>query len=347
MNILFAIQGTGNGHISRARDIYPILCRYGRVDTLISGIQADVDPGFPVTFRLGGMGFIFGKKGNVDLIKTFRKCVTRAFLREIREFPIRRYDLVINDFEPVSAWAARAAQVPCYSLSHQYAVLHPGSPRPEENDWIGRTILAHYAPVQGGVGFHFAASAPDIFTPVIRRQVRECRQQKGEHVCVYLPAYDNARLLKVLSQMPGQRWEVFSKHTTRQLRLGPVHIRPVQNEAFLESMASSRAVLCGAGFETPAEALFLGKPLMVIPMKNQFEQQCNAAALSRLGIPAVKSLKKKHIPAIREWLENGKVPTLAFPDQTEQAVARLMQVAGFGERAEAATARPGKLLSAV
>ena len=63
MKILFAIQGTGNGHLSRARDIYPELARYGEVDVLISGIQADVDVPFPVRYRKYGMSFIFGKRG--------------------------------------------------------------------------------------------------------------------------------------------------------------------------------------------------------------------------------------------------------------------------------------------
>ncbi len=43
MRILYAIQGTGNGHISRARDIIPYLQEKGAVDLLISGIQSDVD----------------------------------------------------------------------------------------------------------------------------------------------------------------------------------------------------------------------------------------------------------------------------------------------------------------
>ncbi len=47
-------------------------------------------------------------------------------------------------------------------------------------------------------------------------------------------------------------------------------------------------MLCGAGFETPAEALFLGKKLMVIPMKGQYEQHINAASLKELGIPVLK-----------------------------------------------------------
>ncbi len=62
MKILFAIQGTGNGHLSRARDVYPELCKYGEVDVLISGIQADVEVPFPVKYKKYGMSFIFGKK---------------------------------------------------------------------------------------------------------------------------------------------------------------------------------------------------------------------------------------------------------------------------------------------
>ena len=65
MKILFAIQGTGNGHLSRARDVYPALSKYGDVDVLISGIQAEVDVPFPVKYRMYGMSFIFGKHGGV------------------------------------------------------------------------------------------------------------------------------------------------------------------------------------------------------------------------------------------------------------------------------------------
>ena len=57
-------------------------------------------------------------------------------------------------------------------------------------------------------------------------------------------------------------------------------------------MASSTGVLCGAGFETPAEALYLGKKLMVIPMKSQLEQFYNAASLKQLGVPVLKKMKK-------------------------------------------------------
>jgi predicted glycosyltransferase len=48
-------------------------------------------------------------------------------------------------------------------------------------------------------------------------------------------------------------------------------------------MIHSQGIITGGGFETPAEALFLGKKIMSIPIKGQYEQQCNAAALKTLG----------------------------------------------------------------
>ena len=327
MKILYSIQGTGNGHITRARDLVPALKKVAETDVMISGIQADIDLGLDVDFRMHGMGFMFGKNGKVDFVKTFRKCITRKFIQEVRELPVADYDLIINDFEPVSAWAARLRGIPCVSLSHQYAVMHFNAPRPEKKDWLGQLILSHYAPVQKGFGFHFQSYADGIFTPVIRQEVREVRKSKGEHVCVYLPSYDDERILKVLGEISGVDWQVFSKHCKKEFRKGSVWVRPIENQAFLKCMAASRAVLCGAGFETPAEALFLGKNLLVIPMKNQYEQHCNAAALEQMGVKCIKSLKRKHIPLMEDWLNNGLQIQVNYPDCTREIVQTVIQEA--------------------
>src|SRR5690606_36108363 len=116
-----------------------------------------------------------------------------------------------------------------------------------------------------------------IFTPVIRQQVRQHPVVNGSHYTVYLPAYNDKRLVKSLSRFPDIQWEVFSKHNKQAFRVGNISLRPINNDAFIHSMASSAGVLCGAGFETPAEALFMNKKLLVIPMKNQYEQHLNAA----------------------------------------------------------------------
>jgi len=320
MRILYGIQGTGNGHLSRSMDIVPLLQQHGDVDIIVSGSQGDLPLPFPVKYKCHGFGFIFGKSGGVDIWKTFVKAKTRKFLNEISELPIDDYDVVINDFEPVSAWACYLKDKPCIGLSHQAAVLHEKAPLPADTDMMGKLILKHYAPVTKQYGFHFKSFGPNIFTPVIRQQVRDQKIEDYGHYTVYLPAYDDKRLVKRLTEFKDIEWDVFSKHNKKIFRHKNVSIQPINNEAFIRSMATSSGVLCGGGFETPAEALFMKKKLLVIPMKTQYEQQLNAAALKDMGVPVIKSLKEKHFETIRNWLDNGKVIPVNYPNSTKQII---------------------------
>ncbi|MBL0330698.1 MAG: glycosyl transferase [Bacteroidetes bacterium] len=324
MKILYAIQGTGNGHLSRARDIIPILQKKGEVDILVSGIQADVSLPFPIKFRLKGLSFVFGKNGGVDIVSTYLKMDTRELLKDIEKVPIEEYDLIINDFEPITAWACKQKGLQCVSLSHQCAVLSANAPKPKKKDPLGRMVLKYYAPTTSQYGFHFSKFDKNVFTPVIRKEIRDLKPVNNRHYTVYLPAYDDERLLKNLRKFKTIQWDVFSKHNKKVIKEGNITIQPINNEAFVKSLATSKGVLCGAGFETPAEALFLKKKLLVIPMKTQYEQQCNAAALKVMGVPVIKSLKKKHHSVIKDWLEYGKVISVDYPDITEQIINTLI-----------------------
>jgi uncharacterized protein (TIGR00661 family) len=320
MRILYGIQGTGNGHLSRSMDIVPLLQQHGDVDVIVSGIQGDLPLPFPVKYKCHGFGFVFGKSGGVDIWKTFVKAKTRTFLNEINDLPINDYDVVINDFEPVSAWACYMKDKPCIGLSHQAAVLHPNAPLPPETDMMGKLILKHYAPVTKQYGFHFKSFGPNIFTPVIRQQVRDQQVDNLGHYTVYLPAYDDKRLVKRLTEFSDVKWDVFSKHNRKTFSHKNVSIQPISNEAFIKSMATSAGVLCGGGFETPAEALFMKKKLLVIPMKTQYEQQLNAAAVKEMGVPVIKSLKEKHHEVIRDWLDNGTNIPVDYPNCTKEII---------------------------
>ncbi len=325
MKILYAIQGTGNGHLSRSMDIVPILQQMGNVDVLVSGMQGDLTLPFPVKYKFHGMGFIFGKSGGVDLWKSFYKAKLRLFIKEINQLPVERYDLVINDFEPVSAWACNLKNKFCIGLSHQAAVISPNAPVPDDVDLMGKFILNHYAPVNVQYGFHFAQFDKNTFTPVIRKQVRDQVITNAGHYTVYLPAYDDKRLINQLSEIKHITWDVFSKHNKKILRHKNIHIQPINNERFIASMARSAGVLCGAGFETPAEALFMGKKLLVIPMKNQYEQHLNAAALKYMGVPLMKSLKEKHHHILKSWLNDSKVIKVNYPDKTKEILQMIVK----------------------
>ncbi|MEX1239553.1 MAG: glycosyltransferase family protein [Cyclobacteriaceae bacterium] len=327
MRILYAIQGTGNGHIARAEDIIPVLQEYGKLDIFVSGAQADIKLDYHVQYKSKGLSFYFGKSGGVDLIKTFGKNSARNVYNEIKAFPVEKYDVVINDFEPITAWACLHKKIPCVGLSHQSALLSPLTPRPTSYDPVGDWIIRNYAPVRNHVGFHFDNFDNNIFTPVVRRRIREANAMDKGHYTVYLPAYDDRKLLPILNKFPSIRWHVFSKHSHRPYHIGKISVYPVNNEEFTASMTTATGVLCGAGFETPAEALHLRKRLLVVPMKGQYEQHYNAAALKQMGVPVIRKLKKKSLKRIQEWLDTKSSVKVKYRDVAPDAVGRAMALA--------------------
>ncbi len=335
MKVLYAIQGTGNGHLSRARDIVPILLRKNiDLDLLVSGTQADMGLPYPVKYQLKGWSFIFGKKGGVDMWRTYLRTNSLRLQKEIRSVPVSLYDLVINDFEPVSAWACKLHHVACTGFSHQSAVLAPNAPKPEKKDMLGKLILKNYAPTSTQFGLHFKNYGDKIYTPVIRQEVRNTTRTSGDYYTVYLPAYSDGKILNVLSQITAVKWEVFSKNTHSELLYGNIKIRPIDNLRFIQSMAGSRGILCGAGFETPAEALYMGKKLMVVPMKGQYEQQCNAAALKEMGVPVIKSLKLKQTGKIQDWVSSAARIDVYYPDITEAIINRILEESAVSQTAQ-------------
>ena len=324
MKILYAIQGTGNGHLSRAMDVVPCLAKRAEVDVLVSGIQADLTLPFPVKYQLNGLSFIFGKNGGVDVWETFMRSKLRRLIKEINELPVNDYDLVISDFEPVSAWACNFRDKECIGLSHQLAVLDKQSPKPKEIDVLGHFILKNYAPPTTKYGFHFKSYHERMFTPVIRQQIRQLDVKDEGHYTVYLPAYDDARLLKFLRLFPDVRWQIFSKHNKKPYQEGNITNEPIDNDKFIQSLATCTGILCGAGFETPAEALYLGKKLLVVPMTNQYEQHLNAAALADLGVPVMKNIKPNYQEVVYDWLLSDRHITVNYPDMTQDIVDQLI-----------------------
>ena len=323
MKILYAIQGTGNGHLTRAKEIIPILKEKGDVDILISGNECEIQMDYPITYKLYGLNYTFGKNGGIDFWQTIKKIRLFRFFREIRQLPVKNYDLVINDFEPVSAWAAKLKNVNCISLSHQNAVLEASSPK-KGTHTLEKLILKYYAPAKYKFGFHFQSYSSSIFTPIIRKKIRYSNVTNKGHYTVYLPSYDHAKILDVLSEIPLVKWHVFSKNATQLIFKKNVVIYPINEFDFIKSITTCEGVLCGAGFETPSEALFLRKKLMVIPMKNQFEQQCNAAALEKMGVPVIKSLEKKRLKKIAKWIHSEPSYNMNYPDITEDILESIL-----------------------
>lgn len=325
MRILYAIQGTGNGHLSRAMEIIPHFQRRAEVDVLLSGTQCELQLPFPVRYRFHGLSFVFGKKGGIDLYATYASNRFRRFLREVNSLSVEDYDLVVSDFEPISAWACHMQSKPCIGLSNQAALFTEGVPMADVIDPVGRFILHHYAPTTHAYGFHFQRYNPSVSTPIIRNEVRRMPVSDKGHITVYLPAHDTEKIIRFLSMFPDQRWEVFAKRAFAVEDFGNISVHPISGKEFLDSMASSSGVLCAAGFGTTTEALFLRKKLCVVPMKGQFEQQCNAKALGEMGITVLPSFKRKHYLKLEAWLNETSKVRVNYPDNADDLVSTIIR----------------------
>jgi uncharacterized protein (TIGR00661 family) len=328
MKILYAVQGTGNGHASRASEFIPLFRQHGSVEVLVSGNNVEVDMGQPVNYHLRGISYSFGRRGGIDIPQTLQKLSLMRFYREVRDFPIQRYDLVINDFEPVTAWAARRAGVPCVALSHQASFLSEHTPRPALRNPAAEAVMRYFAPAQGAVGLHFSRYDSFIHTPLIRTAVRNLDPVNRGHITVYLPAYDDRWLLGFFQAVPGVKWHVFSKSCRAAYATGNVDVMPVSSDSYLRSLESCQGLICGAGFEAPAEGMYLGKKLMVIPMKNQYEQKCNAAALKKMGVNVVNTISKDFPVQLSNWLDQPGVIKPDYADNKWNLVNQVLDLAG-------------------
>lgn len=121
------------------------------------------------------------------------------------------------------------------------------------------------------------------------------------------------------------KWEVFSKHSKHTYHEGNVYVQPINNEAYNQSLATCSGLLTGGGFEGPSEAMFLGKKVLIIPMKYQYEQLCNAEAVKKMGVPVIYEVDNSFIPKIKTWLSNGEKIAVNFPDVTSSIVENLIK----------------------
>jgi len=327
MKILYAIQGTGNGHISRALELIPALQKIAEVDILLSGTQSDIQLPWPIKHRFYGVSFIFGKNGKVSIRKTIIALRLFQFLKDVFQLPLNEYDLVISDFEPVSAWASMLRNKRCLGISHQAAFRSKNVPIPRRKNFFASLLLRYYAYTSNYIGFHFKPYDSSILAPIIRRKIREAISTDEGHITVYLPAFSDTLLIEQFTQLPDLQWQIFSKQTKTAYKDRNILIQPIDGEKFSQSLITCHGIISGGGFETPAEAMHLGKKIMLIPMSNQYEQIANAVAAKQMGCMVVREINGRFSYHLRNWLEYWKPVVHVNPDSTTLLIEKIKEFA--------------------
>lgn len=317
MNILYGVQATGNGHISRSREIIAALRKAGHcVQVILSGRDPaqlwDMDIFKPFTV-FKGMTLEF-ERGRMRPFKTARKLRIRQLYRDIASYRAPcAFDVALIDFEPVTARIARRLRIPSIGIGHQYA-FHYRVPV-SKYDPIARWILKYFAPVDHAVGLHWHHFGHPILPPVVP-PLETNAVTEPEKILIYLPFEQQADVLQLLSRFSSHAFYYYTAVNEARDE-GNVRLRPFSRSGFIADLTSCSGVICNAGFELASEALHLGKKLLVKPLAGQLEQTSNARALSMLGLADV--MNSLDTEAVQAWLPRDPVPAQNYPD-----VARLL-----------------------
>lgn len=314
MKLLYGVQGTGNGHISRARMMAQHFA------------EKNVDVQFLFTGRAPEQYFdmeVFGDyqlrdglsfatdKGSISAIKTLAQIKPLTFIRDVRKLDLSSYDAVITDFEPVTAWAGRLQKKPVIGVGHQYAFGYTDVPQ-SGVDLRNRLIMKFFAPVQYRLGLHWDSFNANIAPPIINPD--EIRQPctTPPHILVYLPFEDQQQVSDALLKFPNQKFIQYAPQLQREER-GNISRRPTSLHDFKHDLCHAKGVICNAGFELISECLHMGIPALAKPVAGQSEQLGNAAALQQLGAATVMyDFSASHIET---WLANIPAQTPRhYPD---------------------------------
>lgn len=312
MKILYGVQGTGNGHISRARMMAKHFAnRNVEVDYLFSGRPAeqyfDMDCFGDYATR-HGLSFTT-VDGRINTLQTLRNTRPLQFVRDVKRLELTSYDLVLTDFEPVTAWAGRLKGKPVVGIGHQYAFGHPGVPE-DGVDLRNRLVMKLFAPVRHGLGLHWHHFDAPIVPPIINPE--ETRLPPAGHTVVYLPFEDQSRVTGLLRQFPKQRFIQYAPTLSDQQQ-GNVMLRKTSLHGFKQDLRSAEGVICNAGFELISECLHMGLPVLAKPVAGQSEQLGNAASLRQLGLANV--MPRLDADAVGNWLAQRRAPAAQnYPD---------------------------------
>lgn len=308
MKILFGIQGTGNGHISRARTLAKYLNQHAvEVTYLLSG--RDKDKLFDMEVfgnYLHRRGLTFAtNNGRIDYWKTLRNNQLLTFFNDIKSLDVTPYDLIITDFEPVTAWAAKLANKPLLGIGHQYA-FGKNTPLAGESA-VAKWIMKNFAPAQNAIGLHWHPYNDNVLPPIIDTELTST--ETANHILVYLPFENQAQIANLLNQVSDRVFILYSPELTHGQQ-GNVSLRPTSYQSFKRDLASAQGVICNSGFELISECLHIGIPILTKPLHGQMEQHSNALALQQLGYATV--VEQLSVDAINRWLAQT-TPIIAKP----------------------------------
>lgn len=327
VKILYGIQGTGNGHISRSLLIIEALAeRIGieNIDILISGNNYTLPIPYPIKYQLEGISFTYGKGGKISLFKSIRNAHFNNIKKEINSIDFSSYSFVITDQEPISAWGAKRNKIPSVGIGNVYALEDTKLKRLFVHKYMTKIFQKIYCPVKDKLVFDIGKQNSSSFYPMINEEIKKLKIKNHHFTLVYLMSYSVDELIKVLShhKLISYTFVIYSKEVQEPIHYKNLYIKPISKKSFTKDLMNCANIISTAGFQTISEAIYAQKNILLIPIKGQPEQKANAVMLKKFEIKYIRQLQ---VRKIENWLLNQKPINIRISDEKESLITSLMK----------------------
>lgn len=174
-------------------------------------------------------------------------------------------------------------------IGHQYLITHPdfhfAPGRPVEKMLFQLNTLLTALGAKERLALSFLPQRPSpknirVVPPLLRKEIKTLLPTQDNFFLAYMvnPGYAD-EVLTFAKKYP--QWKIKAYWDKKdaaesEYPLPNLSFHRVNDRTFLEDMASCRGLVCTAGFESVCEAMYLEKPVMMIPVAGQYEQACNA-----------------------------------------------------------------------
>lgn len=294
MRFIFGIQSEGHGHITQACALKEILTELGH-DVILT-IVPEKTGGLPShiqnisqIFKIKSFNFRYNKDGSFSIIKTFiHSCIQlpkilQSYIQIINKIKELNPDYVVNFYEPLVGLSAIWGNAKHFSIGHQYFMN--SNSYPNVNGYFFQKMflriinkITSINSKQIALSFYPKSHNDIIVMPPLLRMESYIKNNNVENfILVYLIREEViSELIEIAKQFPDETFHCFIKKTKEYSTSSNVILYNIDPILFQEKMKVCKAVICSGGFETSSEAILQEKKLLMIPVKNHFEQLCNS-----------------------------------------------------------------------
>lgn len=315
MRIIYGLSGQGFGHSARSQEVISHLLASGhKVKIFTYGqslLMLEKKFGREAIFEIPGLVLSY-KKNKLIYWKTIWENAkklshqARNWQKISRAFSDFHPDIVISDFEPVTAMIAKTKRKPLISIDNQHQLTNTKIDLPKKynkdllaDKLIVKSIIwgAKYYLITSFFKTPVTKANTFLFAPIIRQDIMDLKTTKGDYILVYQGA-DFGHFIPILKSAK-EKFVVFGpeqKTSTENITYKKFDV----NE-WLKYLAGAKAIIGTAGLSLMCECIYLKKPYLAIPINRQVEQVINGEYLDRLGYGlSTETLTKK---ALDEFLE--------------------------------------------